>query len=83
MTADTEPTRQPRPANRKRRAVIIAIGLATLGRLSRDPGFQRDVILAAIVLAAVIGMARNGRNASLARRCLSAPVSAGGSGRGL
>ena len=67
MTAQTEPTRQPQPANRKRHAVIIAIGLATAGRLPRDPGFQRDVIVVAVVLAALIGMARNGRNASFAR----------------
>ena len=67
MTAQTEPSRQPQPANRKRRAVVIAIGLATVGRLPRDPGFQRLVIVAAIILAAVIDMARNGKNTSFER----------------
>ena len=67
MTAPTEPTPQSWPANRKRQAVIIAIGVTAIGRLPRDPGFQRGVIVAAIVLAAVIGMARNSKNASFER----------------
>ncbi len=67
MTAPTEPTPQSWPANRKRQAVIIAIGVTAIGRLPRDPGFQRLMIVAAVVLAAVIDMARNGKNASFER----------------
>ncbi len=45
----------------------LAVGLAAAARLPRDPRFQRTVIVLAIGLAALSGLARDGQTTSLAR----------------
>ncbi len=64
--ADTQPALQSR-ASRDRRMAWLAVGLAAAVRLPQDPGFQRRVIMLAIGLAALGGLARNGQASSLAR----------------
>jgi len=64
--ADTQPALQSR-ANRDQRLAWLAVGLAAAVRLPRDPRFQRRVIVLAIGLAALGGLARNGQATSLAR----------------
>jgi hypothetical protein len=66
MMADTQPALQSR-ANRDQRLAWLAVGLAAAVRLPRDPRFQRRVIVLAIGLAALSGLARNGQATSLAR----------------
>ena len=64
--AGKQPAVQSR-ASRDQRMAWLVVGLAVAVRLPRDPRFQRRVIMGAIGLAALGGLAHNGQATSLAR----------------
>jgi hypothetical protein len=67
MVAVTESPRQSGAVSRKRRATLLAVGLAAAARIPRDPRFQRNVILLVVGLAAAARLAQNGQATSLVR----------------
>jgi hypothetical protein len=59
--------RRLRAAGRRRRAVIVVIGLAAVARLPWDSHAQQHAIMLAIGLAALAALARESQARSLAR----------------
>ncbi len=56
-----------RAAERRRRAVLVAVVLVALARVPRDSRFQEHVLTLAIVLAAVASMGKESQARALAR----------------
>lgn len=67
MMAVTESARRSEAAGRKRRTILLAVGLAAVTRLPRDRRFQRNVIVLVVGLAAAARLAQNGQTNSLGR----------------
>ena len=56
-----------RAAERRRRAVLVAVVLVALARVPRDRRFQEHVLMLAIVLAAIASLGKENQARALAR----------------